>query len=188
MTNIFCGAAVQLGPGPPHYSCLYKVVQIWPGQTVTCLHTNSPGHIWTTLYITIRRTHPAELLFPSDQLVADAASCITQHLHFLTGFLTRDLSSQAASDVRFRPQSHRDRPCSIYVSLMITIEEYYSNMTSETKIVLLWWWWWWSDLNVRFMEPLADKHPVVTVSISVYVTYGLLFNVSCTLFYNLHLT
>ena len=28
----------------------YKVVQIWPGQTVTCLHTNRPGHIWTTLY------------------------------------------------------------------------------------------------------------------------------------------
>jgi hypothetical protein len=27
------------------------VVQIWPGQTVTCLHTISPGHIWTTLYI-----------------------------------------------------------------------------------------------------------------------------------------
>jgi hypothetical protein len=27
------------------------VVQIWPGQTVTCLHTNRPGHIWTTLYI-----------------------------------------------------------------------------------------------------------------------------------------
>ena len=30
---------------------MYKVVQIWPGQTVTCLHTNSPGHIWTTLYL-----------------------------------------------------------------------------------------------------------------------------------------
>jgi hypothetical protein len=30
---------------------MYKVVQIWPGQTVTCLHTNNPGHIWTTLYI-----------------------------------------------------------------------------------------------------------------------------------------
>jgi hypothetical protein len=29
----------------------YKVVQIWPGQTVTCLHTVSPGHIWTTLYV-----------------------------------------------------------------------------------------------------------------------------------------
>jgi hypothetical protein len=28
---------------------MYKVVQIWPGQTVTCLHTNSPDH-WTTLY------------------------------------------------------------------------------------------------------------------------------------------
>jgi hypothetical protein len=28
----------------------YKVVQIWPGQTLTSLHTNSPGHIWTTLY------------------------------------------------------------------------------------------------------------------------------------------
>ena len=36
-----------------HYreiSCvMYKVVQIWPWQTVTCLHTNCPGHIWTTL-------------------------------------------------------------------------------------------------------------------------------------------
>jgi hypothetical protein len=28
----------------------FKVVQIWPGQTVTCLHTNRSGHIWTTLY------------------------------------------------------------------------------------------------------------------------------------------
>jgi hypothetical protein len=26
------------------------VVQIWPGQTVTYLHTNCPGYIWTTLY------------------------------------------------------------------------------------------------------------------------------------------
>ena len=33
----------------------YKVVQIWPGQTVTCLHTNSPGHIWTTLYYVLPR-------------------------------------------------------------------------------------------------------------------------------------
>ena len=32
---------------------IYKVVQIWLGQTVTCLHTNRPGHIWTTLYIAI---------------------------------------------------------------------------------------------------------------------------------------
>jgi hypothetical protein len=29
----------------------YKVVQIWPGQTVTSLHTNRPGHIWNTLYV-----------------------------------------------------------------------------------------------------------------------------------------
>jgi hypothetical protein len=35
------------------YVCMYKVVQIWPGQTVTCLHTNSPGHIWTTLYVCV---------------------------------------------------------------------------------------------------------------------------------------
>jgi hypothetical protein len=31
------------------------VVQIWPGQSVTCLHTNSPGHIGTTLYHDILR-------------------------------------------------------------------------------------------------------------------------------------
>ena len=30
---------------------MYRVVQIWPGQTVTCLHTDRPGHIWTTLYV-----------------------------------------------------------------------------------------------------------------------------------------
>jgi hypothetical protein len=30
---------------------IYKVVQIWPGQTVTCLHINRPRHIWTTLYL-----------------------------------------------------------------------------------------------------------------------------------------
>jgi hypothetical protein len=29
---------------------MYTVVQIWQGQTVTCLHTNRLGHIWTTLY------------------------------------------------------------------------------------------------------------------------------------------
>jgi hypothetical protein len=34
----------------------YRVVQIWPGQTVTCLHTNSPGHVWTTLYNTAARS------------------------------------------------------------------------------------------------------------------------------------
>ena len=33
-----------------YFSDKYKVVQIWPEQTVTCLHTISPGHIWTTLY------------------------------------------------------------------------------------------------------------------------------------------
>ena len=40
---------------PSIYMCvsLYKVVQIWPGQTVTCLHTNRPGHIWTTLYLNV---------------------------------------------------------------------------------------------------------------------------------------
>jgi hypothetical protein len=29
---------------------IYKVVQIWPGHTVTCSQTNRPGHICTTLY------------------------------------------------------------------------------------------------------------------------------------------
>ena len=32
---------------------LHKVVQIWPGQTVTCLRTISPGHIWTTFHQTM---------------------------------------------------------------------------------------------------------------------------------------
>jgi hypothetical protein len=45
-------------PPLPHVSkgisfMLYRVVQIWPRQTVTSLHTNSPGHIWTTLYLVL---------------------------------------------------------------------------------------------------------------------------------------
>jgi hypothetical protein len=40
-----------------HVFALYKVVQIWPGQTVTCLHTISPGHIWTTLYLILQKTN-----------------------------------------------------------------------------------------------------------------------------------
>jgi hypothetical protein len=38
-------------PSRTYAPVTYKVVQIWPGHTVTCLHTNSPGHIWTTLHI-----------------------------------------------------------------------------------------------------------------------------------------
>jgi hypothetical protein len=34
----------------------YKVVHIIPGQTVTCLHTISPGHIWTTLYNALKHS------------------------------------------------------------------------------------------------------------------------------------
>jgi hypothetical protein len=44
----------------------YKVVQIWPGQTVTCLHTKRPGHIWTTLYLRkcrIRTTKKRYIIF-----------------------------------------------------------------------------------------------------------------------------
>jgi hypothetical protein len=32
----------------------YKVVQIFPGQTVSCFHTNSPRHICTTMYFCLR--------------------------------------------------------------------------------------------------------------------------------------
>jgi hypothetical protein len=38
------------GGSPLSINHMYKVVQIWPGLTVTCLHTDRPGHIWTTLY------------------------------------------------------------------------------------------------------------------------------------------
>jgi hypothetical protein len=41
---------------------MYKVVQIWPGQTVTCLNTNSPGHIWNTLYILLPAYGLAQLI------------------------------------------------------------------------------------------------------------------------------
>ena len=49
----------------------YKVVQIWPGQTVTCLQTNSPGHIWTTLYIMYRST-----LHETCSLLPNPSNCV----------------------------------------------------------------------------------------------------------------
>jgi hypothetical protein len=42
---------------------IHKVVQIWPGQTVTCLHTNSPGRIWTTLYVDCIIAYPESTRF-----------------------------------------------------------------------------------------------------------------------------
>jgi hypothetical protein len=47
-----CAKPLLLWKSNKYYIYIYiYVVQIWPGQTVTCLHTNSSGHIWTTLYI-----------------------------------------------------------------------------------------------------------------------------------------
>jgi hypothetical protein len=44
----------------------YKVVQIWQGQTVTCLHTVSPGHIWTTLYVGTAATSVSVVPVPAE--------------------------------------------------------------------------------------------------------------------------
>jgi hypothetical protein len=51
LCNIYCFSTSTIISRARLIVTLYKVVQIWPGQTVTCLHTNSPGHIWTTLYV-----------------------------------------------------------------------------------------------------------------------------------------
>jgi hypothetical protein len=54
MQGIYVNLSSMHKPTKAHlwsFTALYKVIQIWPGQTVTCLHTNNPGHIWTTLYI-----------------------------------------------------------------------------------------------------------------------------------------
>jgi hypothetical protein len=51
MCNTYCYSMETMVSWTHLNVTLYKVVQIWPGKTVTCLHTNRPGHIWTTLYI-----------------------------------------------------------------------------------------------------------------------------------------
>jgi hypothetical protein len=56
-SNLFRGGTPKITFHIPktlcHWKRIYKVVQIWPGQTVACLHIINPGHIWTTLYIYI---------------------------------------------------------------------------------------------------------------------------------------
>jgi hypothetical protein len=61
----------------------YKVVQIWPGQTVTCLHTNRPGHIWTTLY-SLPITRNKSVLFFANYLSTVSSKsnvCILWHTY-----------------------------------------------------------------------------------------------------------
>jgi hypothetical protein len=55
----------------------YKVVQIWPGQTVTCLHTNRPGHIWTTLYFVLYKV----FIYESSIKVTRKAMCVQGNTH-----------------------------------------------------------------------------------------------------------
>jgi hypothetical protein len=53
----------------------YKVIQIWLEQTVTCLHTNRPGYIWTTLFVHIPlRGLPEWLRKPTKNLSRDYCS------------------------------------------------------------------------------------------------------------------
>ena len=56
----------------------YKVVQIWPGQTVTCLDTISPGHIWTTLYY--KRVSQCALKFNMHPLLISMIMPLNYHL------------------------------------------------------------------------------------------------------------
>jgi hypothetical protein len=59
----------------------YKVVQTWPGQTVTCLHTNSPGHIWTTLYYCLCPLHVGWLRLHTQNYIILIAFPQQQWLH-----------------------------------------------------------------------------------------------------------
>ena len=61
----------------------YKVVQIWPGQTVTCLHTDRPGYIWTTLY-SLPITRNKSVLFFANYLSTVSSKpnvCILWHTY-----------------------------------------------------------------------------------------------------------
>jgi hypothetical protein len=70
---------------------IHKVVQIWPGQTVTCLHTNRPGYSWTTLYI-VRHLTPWR---SNRQMEGYAIKCTSKCLLSYTVYLTRTHLMQA---------------------------------------------------------------------------------------------
>jgi hypothetical protein len=60
------------------------VVQIWPGQTVTCLHTNRPGHIWTTLYLLLCHSNNGFLNAPH--------CCVILYVHWRFCYWPNSLS------------------------------------------------------------------------------------------------
>ena len=142
---------------------LYKVVQIWPGQTVTCLHTNSPGHIWTTLYFVTRRqrkwnpfllfhdntqrfyitlsylsinnnTKGRRCWFPIAKMVTRTPYNVTSYIQCLSCFLL-----QPASSRRRRPTGPTRAPT--------------STLTSRRRPVTL-----WRTTRVMLRHTLARTH------------------------------
>jgi hypothetical protein len=66
-----------------HLSFLkYKVVQIWPEQTGTCLHTISPGHIWTTLYHDCISAEGSEIQMKAIPLISQTFQENTDRLRY----------------------------------------------------------------------------------------------------------
>ena len=73
--NKFCGYANNARSSIRIY---YKVVQIWPGLFVCKSGDISPGHIWTTLYITVPSSPWMPLKMYSYQQTYPT-NCMTQH-------------------------------------------------------------------------------------------------------------
>jgi hypothetical protein len=65
---------------------------------------------------TIKNTHTVELLWMSDQPVAEGATDATHNQHkrtdirALSGIGTRDIKNRAAADLPLRPHGHRNWP------------------------------------------------------------------------------
>jgi hypothetical protein len=76
-------------------------------------------------------THAVGLLWTSDQLIAEASTYTGQHIietqetnnHALSGIRTRDLSNQAAADLRLRQRGYRGRQVPPFTFDFIVIKQ-----------------------------------------------------------------
>jgi hypothetical protein len=90
------------------------LVLLVPGQTVTCLHTNRPGHIWTTLYL---------LLFHCSNGFLKASQC----------YVIRTLP--VFGSLRFRKKKRLAGPRSVetIMTVVTVIERRFRNWSSSTS-------------------------------------------------------
>jgi len=83
----------------------YKVVQIWPGLMSLDLHTNSTGHIWTSLYFKIVYIYKLNFNFYKSRFRKRHSVDILSHLHICFKNINFSKSTLSVAQILLKSQT-----------------------------------------------------------------------------------